>query len=71
MDPGALVLAAAFAVRLAGPVLAAASELLQMVLIAAAVIVGIGAAGVVGRLTWQWRRRHTDAARAALPIREP
>ena len=63
-----VVLAAALAVKLAGPVLAAVSELLQMVLIAAAVIVGIGAAGVVGLLTCRWRRhRRTDAARATLP----
>ena len=63
-----VVLAAALVAKLAGPVLAAVSELLQMVLTTAAVIVGIGAAGVVGLLTWRWRRhRHTDAARATLP----
>ena len=62
-----VVLAAALAVKLAGPVLTAVSELLQMVLIAAAVIVGVSAAGVMGLLTWQWHRRHTDAARAMPP----
>ena len=63
-----VVLAAALAVKLAGPVLTAASEFLQMVLIAAGISVGVGAAGVVGLLTWRWRRhRRTDAARATLP----
>ena len=62
-----MVLTAALAVKLAGPVLAAASELLQMVLIADGIIVGAGAAGLVGLLTWRWRRRPTDAARATLP----
>ena len=60
-------MAAAFAVKLAGPVLAVVSELLQMVLIAAGITVGIGAAGVVGLLTWRWHRRPTDAARATFP----
>jgi hypothetical protein len=55
------------AVKLAGPVLSAVSELVQMVLIAAAVIVGVGAAGLVGLLTWRWRRTLTDAARAMPP----
>jgi hypothetical protein len=62
-----VIVGAALAVKLAGPVLVAASELLQMVLIAAAVIVGVSAAGLVGLLTWRWHRRHTDAARATLP----
>jgi hypothetical protein len=62
-----VVLAAALAVKLAGPVLTAVSELLQMVLIAAAVIVGVSAAGLVALLTWRWHHRHTDAARATLP----
>jgi hypothetical protein len=62
-----VVLAAALAVKLAGPVLSAVSELVQMVLIAAAVIVGVSANGLVALLTWRWHHRHTDAARATLP----
>ena len=62
-----VIAVAALAVRVAPMVLAVVSELLQMVLIAAAVIVAVGAAGLVGRLTWLWRRKHTDAARATLP----
>ena len=63
-----MVLTAAVAVKLAGPVLAAASELLQMVLIAAAVIVGADAAGLVGLLTWRWRRTLKGAGRAMPPL---
>ena len=44
------------AVKLAGPVLAAVAELARVILIVAGVIVGVGAAGPVGLLTWRWRR---------------
>jgi hypothetical protein len=63
-----VVLGAAVAVKLAAPVLAAASELLNIVLIAAAVIGGLGAAGLVALLAWQWRRTLAGAARATPPL---
>ena len=57
---------AALAVKLAGPVLDAAAELLRVLLIAAGVIVGVGAASLVGLIAWRWRSRK-DAARAMPP----
>ncbi len=45
-----VVIGAALAVKLAGPVLDAAAELLHVLLIAAGVIVGVGAASLVGLL---------------------
>jgi hypothetical protein len=51
-----VVIGAALAVKLAGPVLDAAAELLHVLLIAAGVIVGVGAANLVGLLAWRWRR---------------
>ena len=57
---------AALAVKLAGPVLDAAAELLRVLLIAAGVIVGAGAASLVGLIAWRWRSRK-DAARAMPP----
>jgi hypothetical protein len=62
-----VVLAAALAVKLAGPVLAAVAELLHVFLIMAGVVVGLGAVGLVGLLTWRWRRWQKDAARAMPP----
>src|SRR5438874_463161 len=44
------------------------NELLQVFLIVAGVIVGVGAAGLVGLLTWRWRRTQADAARAMPPL---
>jgi hypothetical protein len=61
-------LAAALAVKLAGPVLGALAELLHVFLIVAGVVVGVGAAGLVGLLTWRWRRTQADAARAMPPL---
>ena len=55
-------------VRIAVPVLDAVAELLQVFLIVAGVIVGVGAAGLVGLLTWRWRRTQADAARAMPPL---
>jgi hypothetical protein len=53
------------AVALLGPaVTAAAATLLHVLLIVAGVAVGAGAAGVVGLLTWRWRRSRLDVARA-------
>jgi hypothetical protein len=57
---------AALAVKLPGPVLDAAAELLHVLLIAAGVIVGVGAASLVGLIAWRWRSRK-DAARAMPP----
>jgi hypothetical protein len=53
---------AALAVKLAGPVLDAAAELLRVLLIAAGVIVGVGAASLVGLIAWRWRSRKTRPA---------
>jgi hypothetical protein len=63
-----VVIGAALAVKLAGPVLDAAAELLRVLLIAAGVIVGVGAASLVGLIAWRWRWRK-DAARAMPPGR--
>ncbi|HXF20094.1 MAG TPA: hypothetical protein VN597_06530, partial [Streptosporangiaceae bacterium] len=57
---------AALAVKLAGPVLDAAAELLRVLLIAAGVMVGVGAASLAGLIAWRWRSRK-DAARAMPP----
>jgi hypothetical protein len=57
-----VVLAAVVMVNVAGPVLAAVAELVHVVV--AAVIVGAGAAGLVGLSAWRWCRWHKDAARA-------
>jgi hypothetical protein len=62
-----VVLAAVVVVRIAVPVLDAVAELLQVFLIVAGVIVGVGAVGLVGLLTWRWRRTQADAARAMPP----
>ena len=63
-----VVLAAAAVVKLAGPVVAAVGELVHLALIVAGVIVGVGAIGLVGVLTWRWRRPRLDAARATPPL---
>ena len=57
---------AALAVKLAGPILAAAAEIVYVLLILVAAIAS-GAAAVVGIATWRWRRRRLDAARAEVP----
>jgi hypothetical protein len=62
-----VVIGAALAVKLAGPVLDAAAELLRVLLIAAGVIVGVGAASLVGLIAWRWRSR--KAAARAMPPR--
>jgi hypothetical protein len=61
-----VVLAAVVVVRIAGPVLDAVAELLRVLLIAAGVIVFVGAASLVGLIAWRWRSRK-DAARAMPP----
>jgi hypothetical protein len=63
------VLVIVLAVALLGPAIAAAvAELVHVLLIAAGVVVGVGAAGLVGLLTWRWRRTQADAARAMPPL---
>jgi hypothetical protein len=58
-DAVAAVVVVLVVVAVAGPVLgavaAAVAELVHVLLIAAAVIVGVGAAGLAGLLTWRWR----------------
>jgi hypothetical protein len=44
------------------------AELLHVFLIVAGVIVGVGAASLVGLLARRWRRWHQDAARAMPPL---
>ena len=63
-----VILGAALVVAVAGPVLAALAEILHVFLIAAGVIVGVGAASLVGLLAWRWRRTQADAARATPPL---
>jgi hypothetical protein len=63
-----VVLAAVLAAAVARPVIHAAIEVVQVVLIAAVVIVGVDAAGLVGLLTWRWRRSQADAARNRPPL---
>ena len=58
-----VIAGAALFINAALVVLGAAAELLHVFLIVAGVVVGAGAAGVVGLLTWRWRTRLT-AARA-------
>jgi hypothetical protein len=59
-----VILGAALFINAAPVVLGAAAELLHVFLIVAGVLVGTGAAGVVGLLTWRWRRKRLTAARA-------
>jgi hypothetical protein len=61
-----MVVGAALAVKLAGPVAAAVAELLHELLITV-VLLGLGAAGLAGLLAWRWRRYRPDAARATYP----
>jgi hypothetical protein len=63
--PGtAVLIGAALAVKTAPAVLSVAAELLHALIIMTAVIVGVGAVGLVGPLTWRWRRTRLAAARA-------
>jgi hypothetical protein len=69
-----VVLGAAFAVRLAGPVLAAAAEVVYVVGIVVAATAGGAAVAVLVAQAWRWRRQRLDAARAEvltalLPLR--
>ena len=62
-----VVVGAALAVKLAGPVLAAVAELARVILIVAGVILGVGAAGLVGLLAFRMRHRLAGAARVMPP----
>ena len=69
-----VVLGAAFAMRLAGPVLAAAAEVVYVVGIVVAATAGGAAVAFMVAQAWRWRRRRLDAARAEvltalLPLR--
>ena len=44
------------------------TQLSQLVLVVAGVIVGVGAAGLAGVLTWRWRRPRLTAARTVSPL---
>jgi hypothetical protein len=61
------------AVALLGPAVAAALvELIHVLLIVAAIMVGVGVLGLVGLLTWRWRRRSAVrivVQRASVPVR--
>jgi len=59
-----VLIGAALAVKAAPAVLSAPAELLHALIIMTAVIVGVGAAGLVGLLTWRWHRTRLAAARA-------
>jgi hypothetical protein len=59
-----VILGAALFINAAPVLLGAAAELLHVFLIVAGVVVGTGAAGVVGLLIWRWRRKRLTAARA-------
>jgi hypothetical protein len=67
-------------VTLAGPVVAAASEIVYVLMIVVAVLVSAGAAGAVGVLIWRWHHPRPIAVRAvqapksvgaAQPLPEP
>jgi hypothetical protein len=55
-----VILGAALFINAAPVLLGAAAELLHVFLIVAGVVVGTGAAGVVGLPTWRWRRKAAD-----------
>ena len=62
-----VLVGAALAVKLAGPVAAAVGEFVHVLLIVAAVLLGVSAAGLVALLAWRWRRYRPEAARATYP----
>jgi hypothetical protein len=62
------------AIAVAGPVAAAAVELLHILLIAVVVILSLGAVGLVGFVAYRLRHRDTSPARAvyrAAPVAPP
>jgi hypothetical protein len=62
-----VLVGAALAVKLAGPVVAAAAALLHILLIAVVVILGLAGAGLAGLLAFRVRRRLDSAARTVSP----
>jgi hypothetical protein len=58
---------AALVVKVAGPVVAAAAELLHVLLIVAVVLLSLGAVGLVGLPVYRVQRTLADAARVAPP----
>jgi hypothetical protein len=64
----AVFLDAKLTVKLAGPVVAAVGELLDVVAIVAGVILGLGAVGLVALLVFRARRTLALAARADSPV---
>ena len=63
-----VLVGAALAVKLAGPVVAAVAELVHVLVIVAAILLGVAGAGLVAFITWRWHRyRHPGAARAVAP----
>jgi hypothetical protein len=61
-----VVLGAALAMNLAGPVAAAAGELLHIVMVAAGVILGLGVAVLAAVITWRLRHRRPRTPQDAL-----
>jgi hypothetical protein len=62
-----MLVGAALAVKVVGPVVAAVGELVHVLLVVVAVLAGAGAAGVVGAVLWRWRHPRLIAARAVRP----
>jgi hypothetical protein len=62
-----VLVGAALAVKLAGPVVAAVSQLVYVLIIVVTVAAGAGAAGAVGVLIWRWRHPRPIAPRVASP----
>jgi ABC-type uncharacterized transport system permease subunit len=63
-----IVLGAAVVVAVAGPVLAAVAELLDLLLIVAGICLGLAAVGVVAYVAYRVRHRPAIPARAAYPL---
>jgi hypothetical protein len=61
-----VVLGAALAVNLAGPVAAAAGELLHIVVVVAGVVLGLGAAVLAAVIGWRLRHRRPRIAQDGL-----
>jgi len=64
---GGAVWAVLAVAAVARPVMTAVSELVHVLVIVTAVIVGLGAVCVGGLLAWRWHRPRLDAARTAPP----
>jgi len=62
-----VLVADALVVKVAGPVVAAAAELVWVLRIVVAVIVGGVAVALLDGSVWRWRRRRLGAARTSYP----